>query len=129
MGRTVWAVRPFSCYAAGSVLAVGAALAAARALPSKMPSLRPTRPPALFLAPQVCPSAWGDAPVQQYLTEYNKVYSRRYRAAGKFADEHSGRDLTEEQFKAWSVNASQARRDYVEGNISGEEMLARVRVD
>jgi hypothetical protein len=71
----------------------------------------------------------ADTFLQQYLTEYNKVYSRRYRAAGKYAGEHSGRDLTDEQFKAWSAAASQARRDYVEGNISGEEMLARVRVD
>jgi hypothetical protein len=70
----------------------------------------------------------ADAFLQQYLTEYNKVYSRRYRAAGKYAGEHSGRDLTEEQFKAWSAMASQARRDYVEGKISGEEMLARIRV-
>jgi|LSQX01.2.fsa_nt_gb hypothetical protein len=70
----------------------------------------------------------ADAFLQQYLTEYNKVYSRRYRAAGKYAEEHSGRDLTEEQFKAWSAMASQARRDYVEGKISGEEMLARIRV-
>lgn len=71
----------------------------------------------------------ADAFLQQYLTEYNKVYSRRYRAAGKYAGEHSGRDLTEEQFKAWSAAASQARKDYVEGKISGEEMLARIRLD
>lgn len=69
----------------------------------------------------------ADTFLLQYLTEYNKVYSRRYRAVGKYAEEHSGRDLTEEQFKSWSATASQARRDYVEGKISGEEMLARVR--
>ena len=71
----------------------------------------------------------ADTFLLQYLTEYNKVYSHRYRAAGKYAGEHSGRNLTEEQFKAWSSAASQARRDDVEGTISGEEMLARVRVD
>lgn len=71
----------------------------------------------------------ADRFLQQYLTEYNKVYSRRYRAAGKYAEEHSGKDLTEEQFKAWSAAASQARCDYVEGNISGDEMLARVQLD
>ena len=71
----------------------------------------------------------ADTYLQQYLTEYNKVYSRRYRAAGKYAGERSGRDLTEEQFKTWSAAAGQARRDYVEGKISSEEMLARVRVD
>ena len=70
-----------------------------------------------------------DTFLQQYLTEYNKVYSRRYRAAGKYSGEHSGRDLTEEQFKTWATAASQARRDYVEGNISGDEMLAKVRMD
>ena len=48
---------------------------------------------------------------------------------GKYAGEHSGRDLTEEQFRAWSSIASQARSDYVEGKISGNEMLARVRVN
>jgi hypothetical protein len=65
---------------------------------------------------------------RRQLTEYNKVYPRRYRAAGKYAAEHSGKDLTGEQFKAWSAAAGQARRDYVEGNISGAEMLKRVRV-
>lgn len=71
----------------------------------------------------------ADAFLQQYLTEYNKVYSRRYRAAGKYAVEHSGSDLTEEQFKVWSAAASQARHDYVKGRISGEEMLKRIRLD
>lgn len=71
----------------------------------------------------------ADAFLQQYLTAYNKIYSRRYRAAGKFEGEIGGKDLTEEQFKEWSDKASQARRDYVEGKISGEEMLARARLD
>lgn len=62
----------------------------------------------------------ADTFLLQYLIEYNKVYSRRYRAAGKYAGE---------QFKSWSAAASQARRDYVEGKISGVEMPARVRVD
>lgn len=35
----------------------------------------------------------------------------------------------EEQFNPWFAGDSQARRDYVEGNISGQEMLARVRLD
>lgn len=48
----------------------------------------------------------ADTFLLQYLTEYNKVYSRRYRAAGKYAEEHSGKDLTEEQFKFWSAAAS-----------------------
>ncbi|OPX83587.1 MAG: hypothetical protein A4E53_04534 [Pelotomaculum sp. PtaB.Bin104] len=71
----------------------------------------------------------ADEFLQQYLTEYNKVYSRRYRAAEKFEVEIGGKDLTEEQFKVWSAAASQARRDYVEGNISGEEMLAKMMMD
>lgn len=70
----------------------------------------------------------ADTFLLQYLTEYNKAYSLRYRAAGKYAEEHSGRDLTGEEFKAWSA-ASQARRDCLEGKISGEEMLARIRLD
>ncbi|MEA4932260.1 MAG: DUF6076 domain-containing protein [Lawsonibacter sp.] len=71
----------------------------------------------------------ADAFLQQYLTEYNKVYSHRYRATRKYVEEHSGKDLTEEQFNAWVAAASHTRSDYVEGNISGEEMLARVRLD
>lgn len=69
----------------------------------------------------------ADAFLQQYLTEYNKVYSRRHRAAGKHAGEHSGKDLTAEQFKGWSTAASKTRRDYMEGSISGEEMLSKIR--
>lgn len=69
----------------------------------------------------------ADAFLQQYLTEYNKVYSRRYRAAGKYAGDHRGKDLTAEQFKAWSAAASKVRREYVEGNISGEEMLLTIK--
>jgi hypothetical protein len=65
----------------------------------------------------------------EYFTEYSKVYSRRYRAAGKYAEGHSGRDLSGEQFKAWFAAAGQARRDYAERNISGEEMPARERVE
>lgn len=61
-----------------------------------------------------------DVFLQQYHTEYNKVYSRRYRAVGKYTDEHGGRDLTEELFKAWSAAVSRARRDYVEGKIGGD---------
>lgn len=42
----------------------------------------------------------ADAFLKQYLTGYNKAYSRRYRAAGKYAEEHRGRYLMGEQFKA-----------------------------
>lgn len=51
----------------------------------------------------------ADAYLQQYLNEYNKVYSRRYREAGKYVREYSGRDLTEEQFKAWFATARPER--------------------
>lgn len=37
--------------------------------------------------------------------------------------------MAREQFEAWRWSASQARREYVEKKISGEELLARVRVD
>lgn len=33
------------------------------------------------------------------------------------------------EFKVWSVAAGQARRDYIEGKISGEEMVSKVSVD
>uniref|UniRef100_UPI0023F4CFE5 hypothetical protein n=1 Tax=Anaerotruncus massiliensis (ex Togo et al. 2019) TaxID=1673720 RepID=UPI0023F4CFE5 len=71
----------------------------------------------------------GDDYLRQYLTKYNKVYSRRYRADGKYATELHGKDMAREQFEAWRWSASQARREYVEKKISGEELLARVRVD
>lgn len=71
----------------------------------------------------------GDDYLRQYLAEYNKVYSRRYRADGKYATELHGKDMAREQFEAWRRSASQARREYVEKKISGEELLARVRVD
>lgn len=71
----------------------------------------------------------SDDYLRQYLTEYNKVYSRRYRADGKYAREFSGKDMTREQFEAWRRSASQARREYVEKKISGEELLARIRLE
>ena len=48
---------------------------------------------------------------------------------GKYATELHGKDMAREQFEAWRWSASQARREYVEKKISGEELLARVRVD
>lgn len=71
----------------------------------------------------------SDDYLRQYLTEYNKVYSRWYRADGKYAREFSGKDITREQFEAWRRSASRARREYVEKKISGEELLAKIRLE
>lgn len=58
--------------------------------------------------------------ILKYLTEYSEVYPRRYRTAEKYVVKNIGRGLTGGQYKAWSV-PGQAPRDYVEGNISGED--------
>lgn len=64
-----------------------------------------------------------------FLTEYNKVYSRRYRAAYKSETELSGKDMSAEEYASWAKLACQARSDYIDGKITGEEMLAKIRVN
>ena len=66
--------------------------------------------------------------LQQYQTERDKVYSRYYRADGKFDVELSGKDLTKEQFDVWSSAAKESRKKYLAGEITGEELMAKVRV-
>lgn len=68
-----------------------------------------------------------DTYLQKFETEYNKVYSRFYRADGKLVSERSGKDMTREEFRAWSRNASQAKADYRQKLITGDEMLRIVR--
>lgn len=65
----------------------------------------------------------------KYNALYNKVYSRRYRADGKLQEEYSGRDMTEDEFSAWSEMASQTRRDYLDEKISGDEMLKKIKIE
>ena len=68
-----------------------------------------------------------DDTLRQYETEYNKVYSRFYRADGKYPEEMSGKDITSEQFRAWSRAAAAARRDYRANRISAEDLMRIVR--
>ena len=70
----------------------------------------------------------ADVYLQKFETEYNKIYSRFYRADGKLDSERSGRDMTQEEFRAWSRAASQAKADYQKRLITGEEMLSIVLV-
>jgi hypothetical protein len=64
-----------------------------------------------------------------FLTKYNKVYSRRYRASGKLPEELSGKDMSSEEYSRWAKLARQARSDYLDGKITGEEMLAKIKID
>ncbi len=64
-----------------------------------------------------------------FLTDYNKVYSRRYRANGKSLEEFSGKDMSSEEFSKWAKKARQARGDYLDGVITCEEMLEIIKVD
>ena len=64
-----------------------------------------------------------------FLTEYNKVYSRRYRADGKLPEEFSGKDMSLEKFSKWAKMARQARSDYLDGKITGEEMLEKIKME
>jgi len=68
-----------------------------------------------------------DTYLQKFETEYNKIYSRFYRADGKLDSERSGKDMTREEFRAWSKAASKAKADYQKRLITGEEMLSIVR--
>lgn len=69
----------------------------------------------------------ADSYLQKFETEYNKIYSRFYRADGKLDSERSGKDMTREEFGAWSKAASKAKADYQKRLITGEEMLSIVR--
>lgn len=68
-----------------------------------------------------------DACLRKFETEYNKVYSRFYRADGKLDSERSDKDMTQEDFRAWSRKASDAKADYRKKLITGDEMLRIVR--
>ncbi len=69
----------------------------------------------------------ADTYLQKFETEYNKIYSRFYRADGKLGSERSGKDMTREEFRAWSEAASKAKADYRKRLITGDEMMRIVR--
>lgn len=65
--------------------------------------------------------------LQRFETEYNKIYSRFYRADGKTEAEISGKDMTQEELRAWSKAASKAKADYQRKLIAGDEMMRIVK--
>lgn len=65
--------------------------------------------------------------LQRFETEYNKVYSRFYRADGKTGTEFSGKDMTRDEFRTWSKAASKAKADYQRKLITDVEMLRIVK--
>lgn len=74
-------------------------------------------------------SVEADEYLAAFLVEYNKVYSRRYRAYGKAPQELRGKDMSVEDFTQWSKLVQQARIDYLEGKLSGEELIEKVKLD
>lgn len=50
--------------------------------------------------------------LQKFETEYNRIYSRFYRADGKTDAEFSGNNMTRDEFRKWSKAASKAKADY-----------------
>ena len=58
---------------------------------------------------------------------YNTMYSRMSRALDKLPGQESEKDISEEEFKNWSKKYSNAKRNYKNGIISGDEMLSIIR--
>lgn len=69
----------------------------------------------------------ADEYLQKFETEYNKVYSRFYRADGKTDSEISGKDMMRDEFRKWSKAASKAKADYQRKLITGDEMIKIVK--
>ncbi len=71
----------------------------------------------------------GNDYLKAFLTEYNKVYSRRYRADNKLPEEFSDKDISSEEYAQWAKLARQARSNYLDGKITGEEMLEKIKME
>ena len=73
-------------------------------------------------------SALGDdnSPLKIAQTLYNKLYSRIDRERNKFPDELTDKDMSKDDFIEWSNSFSQAREEFKEGKISGEEFIKRI---
>ena len=63
-----------------------------------------------------------DAVLQEFYRIYNRMYSRYYRMYAWDSNRQTNK-LTEEQFKVWTDIASDARQKYLDGKISGEELI------
>lgn len=64
-----------------------------------------------------------DSYLQEFQRIYNRMYSRYYRLDAWASDRQTNK-ITEAEFKAWAEIASKARRKYMLGEISGEDMVA-----
>lgn len=67
-----------------------------------------------------------NSPLKIAQTLYNKLYSRMDRARNKFPDELTDKDMTEDNFTEWSKLFSEARADFKNGKISGEEFIKTI---
>jgi hypothetical protein len=71
----------------------------------------------------------GDPYLKKYKRMYERIYSRCYRAYEKIPEELVGLDMYRPDFKEWSRAATDVRQEYLDGKISGEEMLKRINPD
>ena len=69
-----------------------------------------------------------DSFLQEFQRVYNRMYSRYYREDASGSDGGT-KKLSAEEFKAWTVAASELRRAYLRKEISGEEILSRISED
>ncbi len=67
----------------------------------------------------------NDMYLQEFERVYNRMYSRYYRMDAWDSDRQTNK-MGEVQFKAWTDAASQARRAYKAGEISGEDLVRRI---
>ncbi len=70
-------------------------------------------------------SVSDDIYLLQFQTIYNRMYFRYYRMDAWDSDKPTNK-ITEEEFKAWIADASNARQEYRQGTISGEDFLVRI---
>ena len=67
--------------------------------------------------------------MKKYKQIYEKTFSRFYRALYKTNQELSGKDMSDLDFKQWSDKAQSARKDYLVGKISGDQMIKIIDLD
>ena len=68
----------------------------------------------------------GDPYLKKYKQVYEKIYSRRYRTDKNTLTEPERKAMSRSDFLRWSRIAREARKEYLVGKISGEEMLNRI---
>lgn len=68
----------------------------------------------------------GDPYLKKYKQVYEKIYSRRYRTDENTLTEPERKAMSRSDFLRWSRTAREARKEYLDGKISGKEMLERI---